>query len=181
MPMIDLTYPQGALEPDALAEAIEKMTDTFLRVEGAPVNDATRAMSWTIVNEMPPGAINVGGRPAEQPVYRLLLTAPEGTLLSGPGPFAKQSRAQLVREITEIVLAAEGTEYSSGDAGRVMVLIREIEDGRWGGMGTIFTMSDIIAFASPDVPQTDISAEAREALARMLPALAGSDGAGAGQ
>lgn len=177
MPMIDLTYPEGALEPEARAEAIDKLTGVFLRLEGAPDNAATRALSWTIVHELPADAINVGGRPAEQPVFRLVLTLPEGTLLHGPNMFATQSRAQLVREVSEIILEAEGTEYSSAEAGRVMVLIQEIKDGSWGGMGTTFSMTDIAAFASPDLPQTELSREAREALEKMLPAIpAGADG-----
>lgn len=176
MPMIDLTYPEGALEPEARAEAVDKLTGVFLRLEGAPDNAATRALSWTIVHELPREAINVGGRPAELPVYRLILTLPEGTLLYGPNLFASQSRDQLVREVSEIILAAEGTEWSPAEAGRVMVLIQEIKNGSWGGMGTTFSMPDIAAFASEDLPQTERSREAREALEKMAAAVpAGAD------
>src|ERR671916_1132324 len=72
MPMIDLTYPRGALDPDARAEAVEKLTAALLRNEGATDNDATRAMSWTVVHELAPEAINVGGALGERPVYPLV-------------------------------------------------------------------------------------------------------------
>jgi phenylpyruvate tautomerase PptA (4-oxalocrotonate tautomerase family) len=162
MPMFDLTYTEGALEPDARAEAIEKLTAALLRHEGAPDNGATRAMSWTIVHEVPAAMFNVAGRPAERPYYRVFVTVPEGTMLQGPGPFAVVSRRNLVREVSEILLEAEGTEFRPEEAGRVFVLIREIADGYWGGIGTTFRMEDIAAFATPELPQTAVSEQARE-------------------
>jgi phenylpyruvate tautomerase PptA (4-oxalocrotonate tautomerase family) len=168
MPMIDLTYPEGALGADARSEAVEKLTAALLRHEGAFDNEQTRAMSWAVVHEVPPHALNVGGSPAERPVYRVLATVPEGTLLQGPGPVGTTARRNLVREVTEILLAAEGTEYSEAEAGRVYCLVREISDGYWGGMGTTFRMEDIVATATPDAPQTEVSERARAAIAELV-------------
>jgi phenylpyruvate tautomerase PptA (4-oxalocrotonate tautomerase family) len=168
MPMIDLTYPEGALNANARAEAVEKLTASLLRNEGANDNDQTRAMSWAVVHELPAHALNVGGSPAERPVYRLMITVPEGTLLQGPGPVGSQSRRNLVREVTEILLAAEGTAYSEAEAGRVYCLIREVTDGYWGGMGTTFRMDDIVATATPDAAQTPVSEQARAAIGELF-------------
>jgi phenylpyruvate tautomerase PptA (4-oxalocrotonate tautomerase family) len=165
LPLIDLTYPQGALGDEARAEATEKMTAALLRIEGAPDNPATRAMSRVFVHELPPEHVYVGGAPAPLPTYRAVVTAPAGTLLHGPGPVGVQQREQLVRELTEIILAAEGTEYGTVEAGRVFCLIHEVTDGYWGGMGTIFRMADIAAFADGNLPQTETAAAARLALA----------------
>jgi phenylpyruvate tautomerase PptA (4-oxalocrotonate tautomerase family) len=164
MPLIDLSYTAGALEPKARAEAIERLTAALLRHEGAADNEATRAMSRAFVHELPPAATNVGGSPAEHPIYRLVLTVPEGTLLHGPGPFAAQARRNLVQEATEILLEAEGSELLPGGAGRVYCLIEEVPDGYWGGLGTTFRMEDIVAFANPDMPQTPAAEQARGAL-----------------
>jgi phenylpyruvate tautomerase PptA (4-oxalocrotonate tautomerase family) len=177
MPMIDLTYPEGALDPDARAEAIEKLTAALLRNEGATDNEATRAMSWGFVHELPGGAVNVGGGPAPRPVYRLLVTVPAGTLLHGPGPIGTEARRALVREMTEILLEAEGTEYSDAEAGRVYCLVQEVADGFWGGLGTTFRMEDIVAFANPEAPQTAVAERARAALAGSEIALAAPTGA----
>ena len=168
MPMIDLTYPEGALDPEQRAEAVENLTASLLRNEGAADNEQTRAMSWTVVHELPAHALNVGGTPVERPVYRILVTVPEGTLLQGPGPVGTHSRRNLVREATEIVLAAEGTEYSDVEAGRVYCIVREVSDGYWGGMGTTFRMEDIAATATPDAPQTPVSEQARAAIGELL-------------
>ena len=168
MPMIDLTYPEGALEAEARAEAVEKLTAALLRNEGATDNEQTRAMSWTVVHELPAHALNVGGAPAERPVYRIAITVPAGTLLQGPGPVGAQSRRSLVREATEIVLAAEGTEYSDVEAGRVYCIVREVSDGYWGGLGTTFRMEDIVATATPEAPQTPVSERARAAIGELV-------------
>lgn len=168
MPMIDLTYPEGALDPHARAEAVEKLTAALLRNEGALDNAQTRAMSWAVVHELPAYALNVAGAPAERPVYRIVLTVPEGTLLQGPGPVGTQARRNLVREATEILLAAEGTGYSVVEAGRVYCLVREVRDGYWGGMGTTFRMDDIVATAAPDAPQTPVSEQARAAIDELV-------------
>ena len=161
MPMIDLTYPEGSLEPAARAEAVEQLTAALLRHEGALDNEQTRAMSWAVLHEVPADALHIGGTPAERPVYRLFVTVPAGTLLQGPGPVGMASRTNLVREATEILLRAEGTEYSDVDAGRVYCVVREVSDGYWGGMGNTFRMDDIVATASPEAPQTPVSAHAR--------------------
>ena|SRR5437763_8650773 len=165
MPMIDLTLPAGALGPQARAEAIGAMTEALLRAEGAPDNAATRAMSWAFVHELPADAVHVGGVRSDRPVYRVVLTIPAGTLLHGPGPFANGARERLVREVTEALLRAEGTDYDDGEAGRVFCLLREVPDGAWGGMGTIFRMQDIAAFATPELAQTEVSERARDAIA----------------
>jgi phenylpyruvate tautomerase PptA (4-oxalocrotonate tautomerase family) len=168
MPMIDLTYPEGALDAERRAEAVERLTAALLQHEGAADNEQTRAMSWTVVHELPAGSLNVGGTPAERPVYRVMITVPEGTLLQGPGPIGTHSRRNLVREVAEALLAAEGTEYSDAEAGRVYCLVREISDGYWGGMGTTFRIEDIVATATPEAPQTAVSERARAAIGELV-------------
>jgi phenylpyruvate tautomerase PptA (4-oxalocrotonate tautomerase family) len=161
--MIDFTYPEGAIEPAALASAVEKLGGALLRGEGAPENEHTRAISWTFLHELPTQAINVGGQPADRPYYRVQLTPPEGTLLHGPGPVGYAARRNLIREVTEIVLEAEGSEYTPANAGRVWCLITEIRDGYWGSLGTTVRTEDIAGFANPELPQTPLAAQAREA------------------
>jgi len=167
MPMIDLTYPEGALGPEERTTAVERLTAALLRHEGATDNEQTRGMSWTLVHELPAGAFNVGGTPAEEPVYRVIVTVPEGTLLQGPGPVGATSRRNLVREVAEILLEAEGGEYSDTEAGRVYCIVGEVGDGYWGGMGTTFRMEDIVATATPEAPQTTVSEQARAAVAAL--------------
>jgi hypothetical protein len=99
----------------------------------------------------------------DEPRYQVRITAPAGTLLHGPGPFALISRRNLIREVTEIVLEAEGSAYDDINAGRVWCLITEVPDGYWGGLGEMFRMHDISAYASDEVAPTELSVRARAA------------------
>ena len=163
MPMIDLTFPSGALTLESQAELVDQLTAALLRNEGAPDNDRTRAMTWMYLHEVPPAAINVGGRPAGVPVYRVVITVPEGTLLHGPGPVGSTARRNLVSEVTDAVLAAEGGTPASADRGRVYCLVREISDGHWGALGSTIRMEEIASIAS-DEQETPLGKQARESI-----------------
>ena len=164
MPMIDFTYPEGALEPDALAETVERLTEALLRNEAGADNDRIRAIAWTFVHPQPAGSIFGGGKAADARYYRVQLTVPEGTLVHGPGPFALQARHNLIREVTEIVLDAEGSPYTDANLARVWCFITEVKEGFWGGLGTVFGIEDIAGFANDELPATKLSERARAAL-----------------
>lgn len=165
MPMIDVTLPQGALTEDAKAELVERLTTALIHGEGAPDNDYVRAIAWCFLDERPAGAVNVGGRAIDRPLYRVVVTVPEGAP-GVAGPLMLGNRNRMVRTMTEQVLAAEGTEYTDAEAARVWVQIREIQDGYWGATGEIGRMHDIatIAGALPEDQQTERGRRGRAAL-----------------
>jgi len=144
MPMIDLTLPTGALQRSALTTLVEDLTTTVLHWEGVADNPATRAMAWVFVHELPHGAVNVGGKPAELPIYRVFLTVPQG-LPGITGPLNEERRNALVREVTELMLTAEGVTDIEAHMQRVWCLIREQAEGFWGANGRIFRISDFDA------------------------------------
>ena len=55
MPMIDVYCPEGAMDEQARATALERMTEALLRWEGAPDNERTRALSWGLSTSFPAG------------------------------------------------------------------------------------------------------------------------------
>jgi phenylpyruvate tautomerase PptA (4-oxalocrotonate tautomerase family) len=139
MPMIEITYPEGTLAPETRERLVEQVSLTLLKWEGAPDNETARSLAWAYVDERPAGAINVGGRPPDEPRYRIRLTVPEGAL-------DDERRAGLVAEVTEQVLAAEGSPNELQHAARVWVIISEVADGSWGAGGRIFRLRDIAEF-----------------------------------
>ena len=68
---------------------------------------------------------------------------------SRPGPVGALSRRNLVRETTEILLAAEGTEQRPEETLRVNGVVREMPDGYWGSYGTTVRMEDMVAIVDP--------------------------------
>jgi phenylpyruvate tautomerase PptA (4-oxalocrotonate tautomerase family) len=165
MPMIDVTLPQGAFTPSQREELARRLTAATLAGEGSPDNRYVRATTWCFFDERPVGAIQVGGHPADVPVYRVVLTIPEGSpALSGP--FRQVNRDRLVRAITEEVLEVEGTRYSDAAAARVWVQLREIREGYWGAVGAAGRMADIagVAGVPPDGVLTERAMRVRAAL-----------------
>jgi phenylpyruvate tautomerase PptA (4-oxalocrotonate tautomerase family) len=141
MPMIDLTVPKGALSARARNDLMQQLTRTLLKWEGAkPGNKAVEAIAWTFVHE--PELITVAGRPAQEPRYRVVVGVPQGSL----GDEEKQG---MVAEVTEQILRAESPDSDPAPdaAARVWVIIDEIIDGNWGGLGRIFRLPDILAIA----------------------------------
>jgi phenylpyruvate tautomerase PptA (4-oxalocrotonate tautomerase family) len=146
MPMIDVTLPAGALQRSAMTTLVDDLTTTVLHWEGVADNPATRAMAWAFVHELPSGAVNVGGKPTELPIYRVFLTVPQG-LPGITGPLNEQRRNALVREVTELVLTAEGVTDIEAHVHRVWCMLREQSEGFWGATGRILRMTDWDALA----------------------------------
>ena len=86
------------------------------------------------------------GKPAELPIYRVFLTVPQG-LPGITGPLNEQRRNALVREVTELVLTAEGVTDIEAHTQRVWCMLREQSEGFWGATGRILRMTDWDALA----------------------------------
>lgn len=72
-------------------------------------------------------------------LVRVDVTVPAGTM-------DDERRAGLVKEVTELVLAAAG--LGADQALRVWVLLHEQPDGTWGAGGRIMRLADIAGMAS---------------------------------
>lgn len=93
MPMIDLTYPEGAV-PDARRQAlVEELTTVLLRAERAPDTDFFRSVTWVYLHELPGKAVIAAGRPVREPTFRVEVRVPEGAL-------SERRKEELVTEAT---------------------------------------------------------------------------------
>ena len=134
MPIMDVTYPQGALTEDQRTELADELTTVLLRAERAPDTDFFREVTWVFVHELPEGTILTAGRPVEQPIFRVECTTPEGAL-------SDRRRAELVAEATRVVRAVAG--IAEEDAMRIFVLCREIDEGSWGAGGQVIRFQQL--------------------------------------
>ena len=147
MPMIELTTTKGALADDAKQRLAGELSTIVLELEAAPLADFgdaphMQALTWCFVNEQ---EVFVGGRPHAKPIYRVIVTIPEGA----PGVFgslAKRGREKLVKRVTEAVLAAEGSQNTMVEAHRVWVQLRQISNGHWAGFGEVVTLPELAAY-----------------------------------
>jgi hypothetical protein len=67
MPMIDLTYLRGSVEPPALQHLTDELVSALLRAERAPDTPFLRDNTLLYLHELDPGAQSVGGRGAGAP------------------------------------------------------------------------------------------------------------------
>jgi phenylpyruvate tautomerase PptA (4-oxalocrotonate tautomerase family) len=147
MPMIELTTTKGALDDDAKQRLAAELSTIVLEVEAAPLahfgdSPHMQALAWCFVDEQ---EVFAGGQTLEKPLYRVIVTIPEGA----PGvfgPLAERGRKALVERVTAAVLAAEGSENTMVEAHRVWVQLRHIANGHWAGFGEILTLPELAAY-----------------------------------
>jgi len=134
MPLIDLTYPQGALTPEARSALADELTTVLLRAERAPDTEFFRSITWVHVHELPHGTVLAAGRPVSEPTFRVDVTVPQGAL-------SERRKQELVSEATRVVSAS--ARLGEADALRVWVLIAEVPEGNWGAGGNVIQFEQL--------------------------------------
>jgi phenylpyruvate tautomerase PptA (4-oxalocrotonate tautomerase family) len=166
MPMVELTTTRGALSDEAKERLAGQLSTIALELEAAPFADFggdphMQALSWCFVNEQ---EVFLGGKPHAKPIYRVIVTIPEGA----PGvfgPLARRNREMLVRRVTSAVLAAEGTPETMVEAHRVWVQLRHITNGHWGAFGEVVTLPELGAYGmKTDKPESKTERMRRAAM-----------------
>jgi phenylpyruvate tautomerase PptA (4-oxalocrotonate tautomerase family) len=166
MPMIDVTIPEGALQPEAEARLMKELTDILITHEGFGAdNKVAQRVTWVYLHR--PAAVFVAGERSALPRYRVVSTVPEGQ-------YTQAIREALVRDVTAAVVRADGGKYEEV-APRVWVFPSEIPDGEWGSRGAIQPLPNIQALIAGE-HERQIGVE-RLARRRRVKALALLEGA----
>ena len=139
MPMIELTYPKGSIEPSAREELLDELATKLLEAEKAPDTEFFRSITWVYANEIDPEALAVGGKPGGDPRFRVQITVPDGAL-------SDRRKGILVGSVNEAVLRATGLPESEGL--RVWTLISEVPDGNWGAAGQQVRYKQLVELAA---------------------------------
>lgn len=151
MPIMDVTYPQGALDDDARDALVDDLTTVLLRAERAPDTEFFRNVTWVYLHELPADGVRAAGRPVPAPTFRVEVTTPEGAL-------SDRRRKELVAEATRVVREHAG--IPEAEALRVWVLCREIDEGSWGAGGHVIEFQALKAAAAAEREQAGTGAEA---------------------
>jgi phenylpyruvate tautomerase PptA (4-oxalocrotonate tautomerase family) len=139
MPMLELTYPKGAIAPEAREELLQELATKMLAAEKAPDTEFFRSITWVYANEIDPDSIAVGGRPGAEPRFRVQVTVPEGAL-------SDRRKGILVDSFNQAVLQAAGLPESEGL--RVWTIINEVTDGNWGAAGQQIRYKQLVELAA---------------------------------
>ena len=131
MPLIDITYPKGALSADAVKTLEATLWSTALRWEGIEATASNATVAWVYLDERPRHSVSVGGHALTQNIYRINVRVMAG--------FMDQKRIDgMARELTDAVLAADGTP-GDGSGARVFCIFEEIPSGCWNIDGITWT------------------------------------------
>jgi phenylpyruvate tautomerase PptA (4-oxalocrotonate tautomerase family) len=135
VPLIDFTYPAGALEPERRQDLVRTLGDLMLKWEGAPDTDFFQSVMWVNVHELPAADAYAAGVPVgDEPRFLVRITVPEGAL-------SDRRKEGVVKEMTEAVREAAGLGEDA--ALRVWVLIGEVPDGNWGAAGNVVRFAEL--------------------------------------
>jgi phenylpyruvate tautomerase PptA (4-oxalocrotonate tautomerase family) len=140
MPMIDITYPEGAISSEQREKLANELTAALLRAERAPDTEFFRSITWAIVHEQPAGTMLAAGRPVQAPVVRVEATTPEGAL-------SDRRRAEFVEAATKAISETFGIPEAE-TLTRVWVTHREIAEGSWGAGGQIIHFAQLREMAA---------------------------------
>jgi phenylpyruvate tautomerase PptA (4-oxalocrotonate tautomerase family) len=141
MPMIDSTYPKGAIAADAREELLDELATKLLAAEKAPDTEFFRSITWVYANEIDPETLAVGGRPGGEPRFRVQITVPEGAL-------SDRRKGIVVDSFNQAILRAAGLEESEGI--RVWTVINEVPDGNWGAAGQQVRYQQLVEAAAAE-------------------------------
>jgi len=158
--MLDLTLPRGALTLDMQRHLAAHLTHIAIRWEEWDIetfperNDVAQGLTWVFFHEVEPHHIFTAGQPTQRPIYRLVTHFPQGAV-------NERTRAGYVRDVTQAILDAEGVPMDRENAQRVWSIIREIQEGSWGGAGQIVGLAQLASFIYGDPEQGHTFAEGR--------------------
>lgn len=143
MPMIDFILPRDALPPEKLETLMHKAVKTLMWWEKIPDTPEARKIAWAFVTETEKRHVFVGGLPPELPRYRFRVHTMEGML-------EDRAKQGIIRDLTRLVLEAEGVPHDLENASRVWCIIREYPRNNWGIGGYLFPPSGY-ATAAKDI------------------------------
>lgn len=141
MPIMQVHYPEDALDDARKANLARRLTDVLIAMEGGADTRGGRAFAWVLFTPVKPGDWWVGGRQDDHfvaPPGRFLIhvTVPEGYMNA-------QHKSEVHASVNAAVMAAMGRQ-DEPDAGRsILVVIDEVTEGNWGAAGRTISLNAI--------------------------------------
>ncbi len=141
MPIMQVYYPETALDDVRKADLAQRLTDALIAMEGGADTHGGRAFAWVLFTPVKSGDWFVGGRQDDHfvsPPGRFLVhvTIPEGYMNA-------RHKSEVHAWVNAAIMAAIG-RGDAPDAGRsVLVIIDEVTEGNWGAAGRTISLNSI--------------------------------------
>lgn len=141
MPIIDLLISEGQFDQSQQDELAKQLTQTLLDCDVTINNPKAPAINWCYIHEQPAGTVYVAGEPEHKPHYRIAITIMQGAM-------SQPVKQQVVHDMTQAILLAEGTSFNPMNSARVWITIHEVQEGNWGAAGQVYHLNDLMNYLS---------------------------------
>jgi 4-oxalocrotonate tautomerase len=131
MPLIQVKVVEGSLSQGQKKQAIEKLTDTMVSIEGKSL----RPLTWVLIEEVKSGEWGIGGK--EMTTYDIQVKVVEGAL-------SQMQQKQLIEKLTDTMSSIEG----KGKRPANWVKVQEVKTGDFGIGGKAMTTHELLALAA---------------------------------
>ncbi len=141
MPIMQVYYPEAALDDARKANLAQRLTDVLMAMEGGADTRGGRAFAWVLFTPVKPGDWWVGGRQDDHfvdPPGRFLVhvTVPEGYM-------SARHKSEVHAWVNAAIIAAT-SRSDAPDGGRsALVVIDEVTEGNWGAAGRTISLNSI--------------------------------------
>ncbi len=143
MPVMQVHYPNGALDVERKSALAQRLTDVLIKMEGGANTDGGRGFAWVMFQEVPQGDWWIGGHLDDtfvSPPGRFLVRVaiPEGYMNA-------THKAEVQRWVTEAISAVvPASDAVAGDAPHsIMVILEEVTEGNWAAGGVPISLTHI--------------------------------------
>ena len=156
MPFVEVFSTPGTPRPEQRKQIAERLVRDVMLAEGAPDNEHARAISWLVWHDLE--AWSVGGRMTdaeEPPRYVVRISVPAASLTDA-------KREEIVRRVTRVLAEADDEPERLYTTISAFVLLTEIPEGNWGGIGRVVRFNEIASFVMTGATAGLNEEEARE-------------------
>jgi phenylpyruvate tautomerase PptA (4-oxalocrotonate tautomerase family) len=141
MPIMQVHYPEAALDDARKANLAQRLTDVLITMEGGADTRGGRAFAWVLFTPVKPGDWWVGGRPDEHFVappgcFLVHVTIPEGYMNA-------EHKSEVHASVNAAIMAVMGGGEAPNAGGSVLVVIDEVTEGNWGAAGRTISLNAI--------------------------------------
>jgi phenylpyruvate tautomerase PptA (4-oxalocrotonate tautomerase family) len=143
MPIMQVQYPEAALDEVRKAALAQRLTDVLIAMEGGANTEAGRAFAWVLFTPVKDGDWWIGGRTddrfvAEPGRFLVHVTVPEGYMNAA-------HKSEVHQQVTAAIVDVMGRPVAASTAASVLVVIDEVTEGNWGARGRSISLDSIAA------------------------------------
>jgi len=139
MPIMQVQYPEAALDGDRKAALAQRLTDVLIAMEGGADTTGGRAFAWVMFTPVKQDDWWIGGRTDDRFVaspgkFLVHVTVPEGYMNAA-------HKSDVHSAVNSAIVDIMGGDANSGAS--ALVVIDEVTEGNWGTGGRTISLASI--------------------------------------